>query len=136
MPDSDPPKPLCEYIRHENGIHEFIIRDSSLDGAYSYLEQIEPIYAARNNDSPVLLVIINSSGEALPMNYHLLQSVKALLDKYPNIGMTYTAILTNDSIAARLADLFIRMVRYPGVTARFFEHTHRDDALQWLLKQR
>lgn len=129
------PKPLCQYILHDNGIHEFIIGESSLEGAYSYLEQIEPIYATRTNDSPALRVIINSTGESLPMNYGLLQSTKALLDKYPNIGMTYTAVLTNDTVAARLADLFIRMVRYPGVIARFFDQAHRDDAIQWLLKQ-
>lgn len=131
---SEPSKPLCEYLLHDNGIHEFILGESRMEAAYAYLEQIEPIYNARSNDSPPLLVIINSIGESLPMNYNLLQSTKALLDKYPNIGMTYTAILTNDFVAARLADLFIRMVRYPGVTARFFDQAHRDDGVQWLLK--
>jgi hypothetical protein len=133
---NDEASPACQHILHDNGIHEFIIGESRLEGAYSYLEQIEPIYASRSSDSPPLLVIINSTGEFLPLNYGLLQNTKALLDKYPNIGMTYTAILTNDSVAARLADLFVRMVRYPGVVARFFDHAHRDDGVQWLLSQR
>jgi hypothetical protein len=135
MPDPEPSKPLCGHILHENGIHEFIIQESSLEGAYSYLEQIEPIYASRSQDSPALLVIINSTGVALPLNYGLLQDTKTLLNRYPNIGMTYTVILTNDSVAARLAELFIRMARYPGVIVRFFDQAHRDDGVQWLLKQ-
>lgn len=136
MPDAQKPVPPCQYVLDENGIHEFIIQLSSLEGAYSYLEQIEPIYAAHTGASSPLLVIINSTGESLPMNYGLLQKARALLDKYPDIGTTYTATLTDDFITAHLADLFIRMVRHPGIVVHFFERARRDDAIEWLLRHR
>lgn len=136
MLTTDPDKPSCGHVLHDSGIHEFIIPDSSLEAAYDYLELIEPIYAARSTSSPPLRVIINSTGEALPLAYDLLRRTKALLDKYPNIGITYTAIITDDKVAARLADLFIRMARYPGVIVRFYEQAQRADAVEWLLKQR
>lgn len=136
MLTTDPDKSTCEHIFHDSGIHEFIIPHSSLEAAYNYLELIEPIYAARSTDSPPLLVIINSTGEALPLAYDLLRRTKALLDKYPNIGKTYTSIITNDKVAARLADMFIRMVRYPGVIVHFYDQAQRADAVEWLLKQR
>lgn len=133
---TDEASPTCEHIFHENGIHEFIIGESRLEGAYAYLEQIEPIYASRTNDSTALLVIINSTGDFLPMNYGLLQHTKDLLAKYPNIGMSYTAILTDDSIASRLANSFVRLLRFSYLRVRFFNRNQYSNAVDWLLEYR
>ncbi len=131
---SDPNEDPLEYILHENGVHEFIIKELSLEGAYAYLAKIEPIYAARSKDSPPLRVILNSTGELLPLNYHLLQRTKQLLTKYPNIGTSYTAIITSDIIDAHLANTFLRMMRFPGLNVRFFDPNHWDEAMDWLLQ--
>jgi hypothetical protein len=30
----------------------------------------------------------------------------------------------------------MRMARFPAIIVRFFDHAHRDDGIEWLLRQR
>ena len=125
----------CEHVRHDNGIHELILREHGMRGADAYLEQLEQLYQTWINLEEPLLVILNPDGGSLPISYTI-QRGKELSERYPSRGEVYTATLTSNTMEARIVDTFLQMIGFTGVQVRFFEDRYRADAINWLLEQR
>jgi hypothetical protein len=56
------------------------------------------------------------------------------MDKYPNVGMIRTAILTESFVEVRMVDSFVRLLRMSNTRLRFFAPSRREAAMDWLLK--
>jgi hypothetical protein len=126
-------KPKCEHILHANGIHEFLLADSSIASLEAYYQALANLYQLRTADSPTMHVLLNSVGMEMPISYAMKRG-KQLKDEYPDIGATHTAILADGFIEIRLVDSFMRVMRFPNTRVRFFRTSRRDDAVTWLLK--
>ena len=129
---NDDTKPACDYILHDDGIHEFIVRESSTEAADAYLAGLGRIYQLRSDTREPIRVLLDSGGHTLPLQYTF-QRGRELSTKYPNMGTTKTATLTDSAVEARLVDSFMHLMRFPGVRIRFFSEDRRDEAIAWLL---
>ena len=131
MTDSSGSK--CKHIVHPNGVHEFSLADSSMASAEAYMQELEKIYVTRTPASPTLRCLFDCGSGTLPISFSM-QRGKELIVKFPNIGHIRQASLTNRMVEVRLATSFMRLIRFPNTTIRFFELSRRDEALDWLLR--
>ena len=123
----------CSYVLREDGIYELTLTDYTIAGVDAYMTVLENIYKQRTDISKPLLMLLVGAG-SLPLNY-VFERGKELSARYPNLGKIYSATLTNHTVEARLADSFMRLIRFPGTQVRFFAMSHRDEAIEWLLAQ-
>lgn len=131
MTDSIDPK--CKHTIHPNGVHEFSLTDSSIASAEAYIHELEEIYLTRTPSSPTLRCLFDGGTGTLPISFTM-QRGKELITKFPNIGLIRTASLTDKMVEIRLATSFMRLIRFPNTSVRFFELSRRDDAIAWLLQ--
>ena len=132
-PMKDDSDTKCEHILHENGVHEFVLKESGVAAADAYMAGLERIYQSRTDISQAVRVLVNGGGTSLPLQYTF-QRGKELIAKYPNMGMMRTATLTDKQVEARLADSFLRLMHFGNTRVRFFDLAHRDAAIEWLVK--
>ncbi len=125
----------CEHVLHENGIHELILKEFGIRGTDAYFLQLERLYQNWTNLDEPLRIMLNSAGGSLPISYAM-QRGKELSAKYPKLGRIYTATLTDNAMEAHIVDTFLRLVHFKGTQVRFFENRDRDQAIEWLLKQK
>ena len=123
----------CECVLRNDGIYEITVKDFTVAGVDAYMAVLEQIYKKRTDISRPLLMLFFGAG-SLPLNYTFERS-KELIARYPNLGRIYTATLTNSNVEARLADTFMRIMRFPGTQVRFFAPNRRSEAVDWLLAQ-
>ena len=123
----------CTHTLLENDIHEFSLADASIKSYEAYMQELEKIYQQRTLASPPMRTLFDSVGIRLPISVSMKRG-KQLMDKYPNVGMIRTAILTDSFVEVRLVDSFVRLLRFPNTRLRFFAPSRRDDAIAWLLR--
>jgi hypothetical protein len=123
----------CRHKLHENGVHEFSLEDSSMASAEAYMQELEKIYRLRTPASPPLHILFDAGTGTLPISFTM-QRGKELASKYPDVGKIRIATLTDKMIEIRIVDSFMRLMRFPSTRIRFFELSHREDALNWLLR--
>ena len=124
----------CDYTLHANGIHDLILRKSGMQSADAYFEQLEMLMRTEQPSNQPLLVILNTNYETLPLSYAM-QRGKALNDIYGASIELCVAVLTDSIGDAHIADILLRLARFGGSQVRFFEMSHRDKAISWLLSQ-
>jgi hypothetical protein len=127
-------KQKCTHIVLENDIHEFSLADASITSYEAYMQELEKIYQLRTLESPPMLTLFDSVGVRLPISVSMKRG-KQLMDKYPQVGMIRTAILTDSFVEVRLVDSFVRLLRFPNTRLRFFAPSRRSEAISWLLQE-
>ena len=124
----------CTHILHENGVHEFILANASIDSYEAYMQELAKIYATRQPDDPPVRTLFDSSKINLPISYSMKRG-KELMDRFPNVGKIRTAILTDSVVEIRIVDSFVRLLRFSNTRLRFFDVSKRDEAVAWLLQE-
>ncbi len=122
----------CECVKRDDGIYELTLKAFNISGVDAFFGQMERLYEGRTPSDPPLCAIVNSPG-SLPINYAM-QRGKKTTERYPNVGRVRVAIMTDNVFEARLADSFLRLLRFATIQIRFFLTTHREEACQWLLE--
>jgi hypothetical protein len=130
---TDIPSSKCIHKLHENGIHEFILTESTLVCYEEFLLEVSQVYAGRNEQSPTMRSLIDSRKSSLPISYAVKRG-KETMDKFPNIGKIRTATLTDSRFETHLVDSFLRIMRFQNMRVRFFDADRREDAAAWLLQ--
>jgi len=123
----------CTHIVYPNGIHEFSLADSSVASAEAYMQELEKLYVPRTPSSPTLRTVFNGGTGTLSLTFTM-QRGRELITKYPNIGQIRVASLSDKLVEIRLATSFMRLIRFPNTTIRFFALSRRDEAIDWLLR--
>ena len=104
-----------------------------MSSAEAYIEELEKLYQPRTAASSPLRILFDAGVGTLPISFTM-QRGKELASTYPNVGKIRTAVLSNKIVEVRIVDLLMRLMRFPNTRIRFFELSHRDEALKWVLQ--
>jgi hypothetical protein len=136
----DQTSPLLDYIRHENGIHEFVVKRATRAAADAYFNQLEVVIddllkeGLTSDDTVRVLADFRSHGNP-PMNY-MFQRSKSIMTKYPVRPKTRWVNLHQNSFLLSLAQTFVSIltIATKDKVRILMGDKAREEALHWLLK--
>ncbi len=127
----------CEYIVHEDGIHEFIFHVASHQAVDTFMEQVSSIFDSASVNETVC-VIIDLSESGLPSLRYAMAKTKQRTNQYfkdraedPK-HLTYIALVSNNSIIQTFKFFMEQLAR--GNT-RMKICADRKTAMVWLQEQ-
>lgn len=121
---------LCEYVVHENGIHEFIMLDFSRAGVDAFAEKINLMTATALPSSVSAPLLIDSSRGTQPLNY-LVKRMREIQQAYPQPDERgKIAMLHQPNIMVAIVNGMAQV--FPKVQVRFFRPDEREQAVRWL----
>jgi hypothetical protein len=125
--------PFASYSLHDNGIHEFIFKNSLKKAADDIFAWLDEVYRLAPADQPVLILADTSNGLP-PVNY-MLQHIEAARIRQLRVLRTRVAYLySNTSTLSILGAIFATM-SLPATTIREFDVKNREAAITWLLNK-
>jgi hypothetical protein len=126
----------CEYNLLDNGIHQFIFRDSSKTAIDEFFHQLEHILSRTHHaDIARYIIDITQSGEQDVSLVTNVQRFRRLETLYPHRARGRTVILHRPGLKYSFIDGFIRALAPNRDITRFFEVSKRQDAVEWLMSQ-
>ena len=122
----------CIYTKLENGIHEFVVTESSRETVDELTDYIKHILSTTSLDAPPTRYLIdNSRTDALPIPY-LRTRIKELSSYRPKGRAPSTMAIVYDGFLGNIANSVFSLTmknRY-----RFFKPSDRQAAQDWLLQ--
>jgi hypothetical protein len=123
-----------DFIKHPNGIHEIVVKTSSRQAVtemFDYILEVHREISKQPNPKARFLVIIASDRD-LPMNAI---SARTRQDRDQWVKDSRSATLTNNKTMANFGIRVLASMRLISGVARYFLHSEREQAIQWLLKE-
>jgi hypothetical protein len=123
----------CTYTRLENGVHEFIFRESSREAIDEFFRQLEPIL--KNTPSTEIaryIVDVTQADRAVSM-MGIIQRFRKLETSMPRRARGRTALLHPQGSMLSFVDGLIRALAPTQDQTKFFAAGSRDEALAWVL---
>ena len=126
----------CEYTLTEQGIHQFIFRESNKEAIDDFFRKLEGIFVStRSVNTNRYIVDITQAGERDVSLVTNVQRFRRLETLFPNRPRGRTVILNRPGLAYTFIDSFIRAIAPSRDITRFFPVDKRDEAIQWLLSE-
>jgi hypothetical protein len=126
----------CEYTLTDQGIHQFIFRQSSKEAIDDFFRKLEHIFTVKPDAVTNRYIIdITQAGERDVSLVTNVQRFRRLETLFPNRPRGRTAILHRPGLAYTFIDSFIRALAPSRDITRFFPVDKRDDAIAWLLSE-
>lgn len=128
----------CRYTLLDNGIHEYVLADSSRAAFDEFLEHSERVSQETNPQEIVLNLIDFRQSGLPPMKYGFQRSQEAVArakKEGRSIPPTRNACLYNPGMLITLVQTFVNLLNVNAV-GQFFSADERDKAIAWLLEGR
>ena len=127
----------CEYIAHENGIHEFITHAPTRQAIDIQLETVFKVIADMKPDEPFLMLNDITKSGVPPLRYAMMRSkqlVKKHFDGAPTQqNPTFIAYVVKSNSVINTFKFFIEQLGRGMVMLRVFEE--HASAREWLINQ-
>ncbi len=124
---------LCSHTHLENGIHEFVLADTTFAAVEVWLKILNALYVHALSQDRILLLADVRRSSIQPLTYAFRRMQKWLV-VHPKRPHTRCAFLTHEDIVYALKAYFAQLVHTGGTdVVRFFSAEQRDDAVAWLL---
>ncbi len=123
----------CKYRKLENGIHEFIMTESSRAAVDDFIKALEHIAKTASPDDVSIPSLMDSSVGVQPIRY-IFGRVKDYMQANSSGSMQSSkfALILPPSALTRTVDTMMRV--FPFLKTRLFNPGERDKAIQWLLE--
>jgi hypothetical protein len=121
------------YVRHDNGIHEFIFRDKSKRSADEVFAWVEELNASLSPDETMLELVDISAGLP-PINY-VTQRVRELQKRFPRLPKMRVAFLYQAHSVLSILAALLALLPMSGLAVRQFHVKDRQAAIEWLLRR-
>ena len=126
----------CEYILTEQGIHQFIFRESTKEAIDDFFRKLEHVFTITPNAGTNRYIVdITQAGERDVSLVTNVQRFRRLETLFPNRPRGRTVILHRPGLAYSFIDSFIRAIAPSRDITRFFPVDKRDEAMMWLLSE-
>ena len=123
----------CSYTRLENGVHEFIFRESSREAIDEFFRQLEPILKTTpTTEIARYMVDVTQADRAVSM-MGIIQRFRKLETSMSRRARGRTALLHPQGSMLSFVDGLIRALAPSQDRTRFFPGEKRDEALAWVL---
>ena len=123
----------CVYTHLDNGVHEFVFRESSREAIDEFFRQLEPILKnTPGTDVARYIVDVTQADRAVSM-MGIIQRFRKLETSMPRRARGRTALLHPQGSMLSFVDGLIRALAPSRDETRFFAGGNRDEALAWLL---
>ncbi len=124
----------CEYTLTDQGIHQFIFRESSKEAINEFFQLLENIFQTTNDAAVNRYVVdITQAGERDVSLVSNVQRFRRLETLHPNRPRGRTVILHRPGLAYTFIDSFVRAIAPNRDITHFFPVDKRDEAISWLL---
>ena len=122
----------CTYTHLANGIHEYVLADSSRAAYDEFLVHLDQVF--REAPADEILRSLVDFRHGLPPLQYAFQRTQALLKKYPKrTDFSRVAYLHMPGAVITLVQTFISLFRLKQSSNRFFTSGQREEAIAWLL---
>jgi hypothetical protein len=125
---------LCTCTHHANGIHEYVLADSSRQAYDDFLVYLEMMF----HDSPpdeYLHSLVDFSNGLPPLQYAFRRTAELLKRYQGRTNDSRVAYLYKPGAVISLVQSFISLFRLNRAAGRFFTADQRDEAITWLLEE-
>lgn len=124
---------LCLYSHLENGVHEFVLADTSFTAVDEWLNLLNTLYRDASFNQPLLILADVRRSSIQPLTYAF-RRIQKWLALHPKHSRTRCAFLSHPDTLAVLKATFVQLIRTGGTdVVRFFSAGGRDQAIAWLL---
>ena len=124
----------CDYIAHENSVHEFIFADSSRVAVDFLMDSMSEIIANTPIDDPIIILIDLSKSGVPPLRYVMTRSKKVnqtylteFADKQHH--QAYLALISTNPLIQTFR-LFVEQMARGKTQIKIFKE--RESAVAWL----
>lgn len=126
----------CEYTFTEQGIHQFIFRQSTKEAIDDFFRKLEQLFSSTAG-SPLnrYIVDITQAGDRDVSLVSNVQRFRRLETLFPQRPRGRTVIIHRPGLAYNFIDSFIRALAPNRDVTRFFSVEKRDEAIEWLLNE-
>jgi hypothetical protein len=124
----------CSYTHLENGIHQFIFRDSSREALDEFFHQLEQVFAETAGTKLNRYVVDITGGDREVSIVSMTTRFRRLETQFPNRPPGRTALLIKSGSLLSVIDGIIRALAPRRDETRFFGVDKREEAMQWLLR--
>ena len=127
----------CTYTYREDGIHEYVLLDTSRAAFDDFLGRTQSISESADPDE-VLLNLVDFSNGLPPVMYSFQRSQEAVAKQKKaghSIPSARNAILYQSGVLISMVQTFVNLLHVDAV-GRFFPVEERDQAIAWLLEGR
>lgn len=126
----------CEYSLTEQGIHQFIFRESTREAIDDFFRKLEHIFTVTTDVTTNRYIVdITQAGERDVSLVSNVQRFRRLETLYPNRPRGRTVILHRPGLVYSFIDSFIRAIAPSRDVTRFFPVDQREEAITWLLSE-
>jgi len=126
----------CDYTLTEQGIHQFIFRESTKEAIDDFFRKLEHIFTVTADVTTNRYIMdITQAGERDVSLVSNVQRFRRLETLYPNRPRGRTVILHRPGLAYSFIDSFIRAIAPSRDVTHFFPVNQRDEAIAWLLSE-
>lgn len=126
----------CTYNRLENGIHEFILGDSSRVSFDALLDHISQVYG-KTSPEEIILNLVDFRKSGLPPLRYGFQRTQESIARFKKEGREIprarSAYLHNPGAMIMMVQSFLNLLNSNAV-GRFFAADEREKAIEWLLE--
>lgn len=126
----------CQYIQHENGIHEIILLTAIKDTVDCYYEIVERLFLNKP-DHETLRYILNATQCDLPPLRYFVQQSLAYEKKYPHLGPGRLVVLHPRNafwwVVSSTVNV-VNLVQKGTLEVHLFGEMQREQAIEWLLQ--
>lgn len=119
-----------EYIKHPNGIHEFLWDEAKVEIVEEWIEKLEEIYTDSPPESTLLFLIDSPVTMPTASTYHLVRNFRAnqTVRHFTRTAVLYETRMSHKEIK-QMEDMFNR----EEDVYRVFNPEKRKEAIGWLL---
>jgi hypothetical protein len=126
---------VMTYVRHDNGVHEMVLHESSRVAVDAWLNQVEQIWQEHTRSrQPVMIIVDNGVLPQQPLQYAFQRGMQ-LSRRFSKLPPGRTAFLLNSMGVLSLLDSFLRLMRL-NIQYRYFRLGQREEALHWVQELR
>jgi len=126
----------CSYICLENGIHEFVIQDSSKATIDEFFRILEGILTSTPDTQTARYIIDVSQSAGVASLVAGAQRFRRLEAQIPHRAPGRTVVLHSSGGVLSFIDSFVRALAPSRDVTRFFPVDKRDEAIEWLLSDK
>lgn len=123
--------PLCTYTYHETDIHEFKYLQGNRESWDALMQLYTEVIEQVERDHTMRILIDATAGEP-PLAYAA-SATRKWLKQNPDYPPSRTVVLYIDSPLLKIAETMTSALRVKNAQTRFFHHTRRTEAIEWLL---
>ena len=124
------------YILNSNGIHEFIVKQSSRTAVDEIMSVFGELYDSTASDQILRRLFIMQPGVRLPSVAYTIGQTRQLLAKHKKPPKSRNALIYEDSVALSILRPSVRFLPFANaMPLGFFRTNEREQAITWLLDQ-